>query len=164
MYKNKTLKLLVILLALFLNCNARSSDKGNSNTNIDVLTTLHQAVADGNQKAIASLIKLKKLINSKEPINGSTPLHIAARYAYTNIIKMLLESGANAKIKDHNGWTALHEAVLALNNQEVIELLLKYGAEINAKTNDGHTPLKLAQAFGRSAYTNIDTLRKHKAE
>lgn len=44
---------------------------------------------------------------------------------------------------DVNGWTALHLAVRA-GNIEVVELLLRYGADASLMTNGGDTPLSLS--------------------
>jgi len=41
---------------------------------------------------------------------------------------------------DENGWQPIHEAA-AGGHPEVIKMLIEYGADINAKTNDGDTPL-----------------------
>ena len=56
--------------------------------------------------------------------------------------------------KSDGDWTPLHWATL-LGNKETAELFLAEGADVNAKTNDGETPLDLAKGeIG-------DLLRKH---
>jgi uncharacterized protein len=49
--------------------------------------------------------------------------------------------------------TALHEAAI-LDQTEAVEVLLQLGADIEAKTRHGETPLMLAAAWG-----NCDTVR-----
>jgi hypothetical protein len=41
------------------------------------------------------------------------------------------------------GWTPLHEAA-AMGNKAIAELLLKAGADVNARNNNGYTPLHVA--------------------
>ena len=49
---------------------------------------------------------------------------------------MILVEGISVNATDNAGWTPLHEAVHK-QNLEVVELLLKYGAEINAVGQEG---------------------------
>ena len=112
--------------------------------------------------------------------NGSTPLHSAARYAFIQSTRalidggavvdapdnegltplmlfiktgnaygvpryfpLLLHNGADPNRQDNDGNSALHHAALA-ENSEAIPDLLKYGASLNLKNNNGQTPLDLA--------------------
>ena len=49
--------------------------------------------------------------------------------------------------KDEKGWTFLHHESLA-GSAPTVEVLLKCGADPNAITNQGATPMKLAKVFG----------------
>ena len=49
--------------------------------------------------------------------------------------------------KDEKGWTILHQEALA-GNASSVETLLECGADPNAITNDGQTPLRLARVLG----------------
>lgn len=46
--------------------------------------------------------------------------------------------------KDSNGWTPLHEGARG-GHKTVVEILLEKGANINELTNNGETPLHLAE-------------------
>ena len=60
------------------------------------------------------------------------------------LAKLIIEKGADVKTtKDKDGETPLHCAV-AFNSSELVELLLKKGAYINAKNHKGKTPLSYA--------------------
>jgi uncharacterized protein YegJ (DUF2314 family) len=48
---------------------------------------------------------------------------------------------------DENGWTLLHRESLA-GNAPVVEILLKAGADPNARTKAGATPMSLARSLG----------------
>lgn len=61
---------------------------------------------------------------------GYTPLMFAARRAHVGIVRLLLDSGADAKLADQFDGTALHAAV-AGGNAEIVGLILGAGAAPN---------------------------------
>ena len=65
------------------------------------------------------------LIDVNEKSNGMSPLMYAARYNKTDIIKILILSGANINDKDKHGLTALKYAELSNSNESVV-LLKQY--------------------------------------
>jgi ankyrin repeat protein len=71
--------------------------------------------------------------------NGYTPLIWACSYSskefYEESAKLLIEKGADINIKANNGTTALIEA--AENSREITDLLLKNGASIKDKKDEG---------------------------
>lgn len=42
--------------------------------------------------------------------HGQTPLNLAARHGYANVVQVLLANGARADHADCDGWTALRAA------------------------------------------------------
>ncbi|MDR3285202.1 MAG: ankyrin repeat domain-containing protein [Holosporales bacterium] len=72
--------------------------------------------------------------------DGSTPLHDAAFYAYTEVIKVLIDAGANKNAIDPNGMTPLHYATF-FGDAKTIRVLIDAGADKNARDTNGMTPL-----------------------
>jgi ankyrin repeat protein len=65
-----------------------------------------------------------------------TPLFRAVRYERTEIVKMLIEHGADLEWKDDLGDTPFLSAV-AMNNFRMALLLLEYGADYKAVSDRG---------------------------
>lgn len=74
---------------------------------------------------------------------GATPLRLSAMKGHTDIVKLLLENGANVNIRGQTGRTALHWAALK-GHRDTVKLLLDYGAETCIQDELGRTPLDWA--------------------
>ena len=72
------------------------------------------------------------------------------------LVKTMLQNGANANARDERGWTALIWAVW-FNHQKTVPQLLAYGADPNLPATDGITPLQMAQ---QSNHPDLVTLLK----
>jgi ankyrin repeat protein/ribosomal protein L40E len=66
---------------------------------------------------------------------GTTPLHIAAGHGRFDIVKILVENGANVNVKDLMGFTPLHSAILG-NHLAIVKFLIENGADVNAKVEN----------------------------
>lgn len=84
------------------------------------LAPIHWAAKDGHICVISDLEERSALgdVNRKEPQFGYTPLHFAARRGYTEIVDILLASGADKTAKSKNGFTPLMLAIA--NRHEVL--------------------------------------------
>jgi ankyrin repeat protein len=84
--------------------------------------------------------------------NGSTLLHRIARHGDTaaRFVPLLVEQGTPLDATVWPGLTALHVAAEE-GHLEVVRVLLAAGADASAKTQDGNTPLTLAQSKGHTA-------------
>jgi len=108
---------------------------------------LWTAAFQGNLEAIKRHIAAGAEINAPFiapgiPASGATPLHLAVLADQGEVVRYLVEQGADlkAKAKDAHGGTPLHWAA-ALGRIEMTRLLIEAGAEVNALDNHGFTPL-----------------------
>ena len=72
--------------------------------------------------------------------------HAAAAYNDMETLERLAaEKSRFLHAKDRNGWQPIHEAARACN-KEIVEFLIKQGADLNARTHNGAgvTPLNIA--------------------
>lgn len=75
---------------------------------------------------------------------GKTPLHCAVRGSQA-VISKLLECGSDCNIVDHDGNGALHlllDQAFSSSHLENVRLLLRFGADPNAKNHRGLTPFR----------------------
>lgn len=88
----------------------------------------------------------------------STALHLAADDGNASCVSLLLAKGADAKVKNHRGFTPLHLAART-SSLECVELLLRDGnSDPNAEDFDHRTPLHAAVGKSDSAFDILETL------
>ena len=94
---------------------------------------------------------------------GFTPLHEAIWGGKQEIVKLLLDGGANpnAPIKSPD-WAPLHEAA-RFGFNGIIDLLIEKGADINTGNTMGRTPLDIAVQYRQNDTVNHLTARGAKA-
>ena len=75
---------------------------------------------------------------------GYTALHHATMFNRTDVIKRLVDVGADVNRQNRYEDTPLHLAARH-NNTEAVRLLLDNGADINLKNRTNKTPLDVAR-------------------
>lgn len=120
---------------------------------------LLRAVKDGELEIAAKLImsfslcpaERKRLIDSTVDGYMNSSLHYASYYGHIEIVKLLLENGAEANVTNHVGNTPLHLACEA-NKQKSVECLLIAGAKWTIRNSQNKTP---ADVSGHYEHTEI---------
>ncbi|XP_073228584.1 ankyrin repeat domain-containing protein 16-like [Porites lutea] len=105
---------------------------------------------------------LRCLIENGADVNGvnkvkHTPLMIAAKRGHINALTLLIKHGADVDLQDSDGYKALHHAVYGSDvSSEILSCLIGIGADVNARTNNGVTPLMIAAEKGHiNAVTSL---------
>jgi len=116
-------------------------------------TLLHYACLRKYTELAKYLLKNGACLNAKTDY-GWTPLYCSVSSVNYELSEHLLKNGANANVNLtlNGGWTPLHYTLIN-NHMDIFKLLLKYKADIEAKDNDGSTPLHYVKDY------NIDICR-----
>ncbi len=75
-----------------------------------------------------------------------TPLHLVAKYKYSELLDTFITYGADVNSVDSRGTTPLHHAA-GHGSHQCVTSLIKAGADIHAQDFKGMTPLHYAASF-----------------
>ncbi|MCK5519804.1 MAG: ankyrin repeat domain-containing protein [Candidatus Marinimicrobia bacterium] len=115
------------------------------------LSAIDIAISEGNYSLVEFLIRKGAEIQCKTK-KGYPLLFDKNIYEYPNMVKHLLARGCNVNEK-YKGFTPLINAS-NYGKTDIIELLLKHGADINAKTKTG-----LSSILNAAQSSSIETVR-----
>ena len=80
--------------------------------------------------------------------HGDTALHGAVMANNPDLVKVLLEAGADPNLRQAQSYTPLHFAGFAgPDRSESARLLLRHGADATLRNNPGRTPLDIAADY-----------------
>ena len=82
-------------------------------------------------------------------VDGRPPLYAAVNNSNPDIIKTLLDAGADVDARDKSGWTSLMYAVAYSRKSDIIKALIDAGADVNARDDVGGLSLLMISAFAR---------------
>jgi hypothetical protein len=135
----------IILAPIFLAGIAHADNSLNNN--------LYRAIVALDKAKVEKLIAQGADVNAKlddptDTFDGDPMLTIAVRFSShefqrLDVVKLLIDKGADVNAKEPNGNTPLHLADL---NAELVELLIAKGADVNIKNKLGETPLQALPA------------------
>lgn len=104
---------------------------------------------DGEPLTFIKTLLLAGADADKRDKSGRTALHCVATQSgprVCEVIDLLLEASADIEVRDSIGHTPLHAGCL-YHWPETVKLLLAKGANVNAKTKDGRTPLMSTMSY-----------------
>jgi ankyrin repeat protein len=92
--------------------------------------------------------------------DDQTPLHLASYYGNVEIVRLLLDYGAEANVDDKYGEKPLHkvawnECKFQEDCVRVAQLLLEYGADVNRRNKNSWPPLHFASFLGRIEIVHV---------
>lgn len=102
--------------------------------------SVNTAAYNGNVEALKQHIAAGSNLNEPDPTSGSTALITAATFDNREVVKVLIEGGADLNLQNREGSTPLHTATF-LCRTEIVEMLLKAGANKEVMNKVGSTAL-----------------------
>eukprot|EP00192_Tetraselmis_astigmatica_P010345 CAMPEP_0117659986 /NCGR_PEP_ID=MMETSP0804-20121206/6723_1 /TAXON_ID=1074897 /ORGANISM="Tetraselmis astigmatica, Strain CCMP880" /LENGTH=956 /DNA_ID=CAMNT_0005466677 /DNA_START=184 /DNA_END=3056 /DNA_ORIENTATION=- len=110
----------------------------------DLQKKLFTAASTNHVTGISKLLAKQGVDVNAQLEFGRTALFGACYAGHIDAVKALIEGGADVKLRDNHGVTALHYACLLGSAPECIEELMAAGADGDAADDNGTTPLLLA--------------------
>jgi ankyrin repeat protein len=136
---------------------AQGSNSANQEDN-ERRSPLSYASESGNETVVKMLVARARNdaeLNAAD-YHGRTPLWWAITGGYCNIVKLLLDYGADIDARSHReeGQTPLIHAI-ELHQEAITKLLLENGANIESRGDRGRTPLMDAARVGTKATVEL---------
>ncbi|MDB5822936.1 MAG: uncharacterized protein JWR21_1640 [Herminiimonas sp.] len=107
----------------------------------------HNAVLRGDLSSLMAILDRDAVAVNARDGKGGTALQLAAQSGQADIVKALLEAGAEVDLRTKNATTALTLAA-TYGHAAVVSLLLKHGSNQRLVDVAGETPLELAARHG----------------
>ncbi|KAJ3125848.1 hypothetical protein HK098_008161 [Nowakowskiella sp. JEL0407] len=128
------------------NCSHTATPFTQNFSEFEFERSIHGLVHSGNFASVSRILQSDN-VNSRDSA-GYSPLHYASRQGHVEIAKLLISFGANVNSRTCElGTTPLLRAILA-KNLNMVELLLKNGADVKIADNYGRTVLHAAAEAG----------------
>ncbi|NNF84361.1 MAG: hypothetical protein HKM29_04310 [Deltaproteobacteria bacterium] len=100
------------------------------------------AVREGTPGKVSSLLSTWPELLEVRDVNGMTPLFLAAVFDQPEIVRLLLDSGADMHAANRFGAMPFHQAAYA-GHRRIVEMLLERGEKVDMKDGDDRTALHL---------------------
>ncbi|XP_071951426.1 dynein axonemal heavy chain 12-like [Antedon mediterranea] len=117
------------------------------------VTPLRLAVV-GEEKGIVELLLKHGADPNLSDSQLNTPLHRVAAQGNLEIAKLLLIHGADINSCNHRKCQPIHRACSMCDDTDMLRLLIKYGANPNAQTESGETPMQYVLLKLQSFFNN----------
>jgi len=105
---------------------------------------LRHAIEDGEVGVVKGILERHPELSNHQ--TDEHVLTVASLWGNAEMVRLLLEHGADVSAREFDGATGLHRAVFS-QSPEVVRLLLEAGIDVNARDARGMTALHRALAF-----------------
>ena len=134
------LEIVRALIAAGADVNARDEDglpplflAAMNKNSIPVINALIEAGADPKERITVNGVSGLTLLHAATANDGNGPL-----------VAALLSEGQNPDVQTNNGFTPMFAAIRGNDESVVLNLLLQAGADVNARNDEGESPLHVA--------------------
>ncbi|XP_056132819.1 cyclin-dependent kinase 4 inhibitor C [Lampris incognitus] len=111
-----------------------------------------QVVKLGSPAVAEALLHAGADPNVRDPALSLTVTHDAARDGFADMVRVLLDHGADVNLEDDGGNLPLHVAARE-GHDDVVGMLIGRTTNPGRPNAHGHTPYDLARSYGRTAAT-----------
>lgn len=134
---------------VLLACYYRKPEIAATIANFSNHITLFDLCALGNLKATIRFLDQFPNAVHRFSKDGFTPLGMAAYFGHEEIVRLLIQKGADVNVPANNGFQVypLHSAVSG-KNYRISKILIDAGADVNVQQKAGFTPLHAAAQLG----------------
>ena len=124
-------------------------------------TQLHHCAEMGLTTSVKRLLSIRNInVNVKDDVDGSTPLHFAALIGHVEIVRLLLQNGADVNAKDRWDMTPLQWAA-SQGHVDILHLLVETGVDLEVQANNGSRALHFAALHGHLPFIQELISRYH---
>ncbi|KAH0537655.1 hypothetical protein FGG08_005568 [Glutinoglossum americanum] len=134
------------IVQLLLDRNARADPLNSTRS-----SPLHLAVPAGHQNVIMALLTAGAEADGIDS-SSATPLYLAAYHGRLQAVKVLHQKGASLGCTSFRTWSPLHAAA---DSADITSYLIQAGADKEARTKSGLTPLMLAAIWACGAVVEV---------
>jgi len=106
---------------------------------------IYAAATHGDLNKVQKFLQADPTLLNAPDNDGRTPLLYACSWGHANVVKWLLEKGAEVNIRDKDNRIPLHWAA-GMGFDDVVAVLLEHKSDLTAKDKDARTPLDMATA------------------
>ena len=112
-------------------------------------TCLAGASARGEAETVRYLVGLPEVDMNHSSNKGYTSLHRAVLRKHSDVVKVLIDAGADVEAKTDNGCAPLHRACM-VGNPEIVQMLVEAGADVCEMDDKSDRCLSVAARYGHT--------------